>query len=244
MDISNDRYGSDWADDYDELTPIPQEQTEAAVSALGRLAGTGRVLELAAGTGRIALGLADRGFEVVATDISPDMLARLRAKDPEGRIETRVESMIHISGDERFALVALVYNSLCCLTTQEDQLAVFATAARHLAADGAFVVESALVDPRDFREARPYRMTSELLFARFGQFDVYTQLLDQHYLIGKVADGTFRIRPDVARIAPPAELDLMARLAGLRLRERWSDWYGGRALHGPGTYVSVYEPAA
>ena len=239
MDLADDRYGSDWADDYDTVTPIPPEQTEKTVSFLARLAGQGPVLELAAGTGRLALPLADRGLDVTALDVSAPMLAKLRAKDPAGKVTTLTGSMTNIPGERRYQLIFCVYNSITCLTSQDEQVQFLQSAAGHLADGGVLVLESMLIDPATFRHATPLAMTGDALMARFGTYSVLTHMLEQHVLLLRPGQPV-SLRPVSGRLVTPAELDLMARLAGLRARARYSNW-DGAPLTGPGNFINVYE---
>lgn len=238
MDLDADRWGADWADDYDELLPIPAQQTADAIDYLYRNACGGTVLEIAAGTGRLAIPLADRGLSVTATDASDQMLARLRAKDRDARVTTRVEAMPVVTGGP-FALIFCVYSSLTCLSTQDAQLELVRAAAQNLAPGGRLVLETLLIDPRAFVETKPLAMTADGMIARFGRYDVVTQILDQYYLVAR-RDRPVSTRPDTGRMVTPAELDLMAKLAGLRLRERLGDWAGAPFVR-PGNVVSTYE---
>jgi SAM-dependent methyltransferase len=237
VDLSDNRYGDDWAEDYDALMPIPDCDTAAAVDFLASRAGGGPVLELAAGTGRLAIPLARRGLAVTATDSSQAMLDRLGAKDSTHLVTTRLEAMPVVSGGP-FTLIYCAYSSITCLHTQPDQLELLCAAAGQLTPGGALVIETALVDPRSFVEAKALAMTGDALMARFGRYDVATQVLDQYYLIARPGQQV-SIRPDSGRMVTPAELDLMARIAGLTTCERYASWHRAPAT-GAGNVVSVF----
>jgi len=238
MKLATDRYGRDWSDDYDDISPLAAESTAAAVRTLTELGAPGPVLELAAGTGRLAVPLAAGGLRVVATDSSSAMLAKLRRKDPTGRVSTRLESLPDIGGTERFRLIVLAYNSFRYLLSQDDQIHCLRSVRQHLAERGVFVIEMTTFDPHRYLENPVASLSEDHLFLKFGSYDPLTQLLEQHYLV--VRSGTVSLRPDVSRIVPPAELDLMARLAGLRLSDRWGGWRREPASAASRDIISVY----
>ena len=238
MQLPPQSYGENWAEDYDELMPIPHATTDATVEALARLADGGPVLEVAAGTGRLAIPLARRGLRVTAADASQQMLAKLAAKDTDGLVTVQVEAL-PAAGGGPYRLVACVYSCLTVLDTQAEQLQFVRNAAAALEAGGHLVIETLLVDPRTFVEARPLAMTADALMARFGKYDVVSQVLDQYYLIARPGEP-ISIRPDTGRMVTPAELDLMAELAGLEFVSRAADW-AGAPVTGGGNTVSVYR---
>src|SRR5690606_25006336 len=143
-------YGEEWAHDYDELALDDPEPVSTVVDALARLAGGGPVLDVAAGTGRVALPLAAAGADVTATDASAKMLARLREKDPAGRVRCRVEVLPEVSGSG-YAVVAILANSLWVLGTAREQKEFLVNAAASLAPGGVVVVEMTMVDPTRWR---------------------------------------------------------------------------------------------
>lgn len=241
VQLPPDSYGAHWSADYDELMPIPEAATAATVERLTELAAGGPVLEVAAGTGRLAIPLAERGLPVTAADSSVEMLDRLAAKDANGLVTRRVEALPEAGGGP-FRLVACVYSCITVLSSQAEQLAFVRNAAAALESGGHLVIETLLVDPRTFVEARPLAMTADALMARFGRYDVVTQVLDQYYLIGRAGEP-ISIRPDTGRMVTPAELDLMAELAGLAFVSRHADWTG-TPVTGGGNTVSVYRKPA
>lgn len=201
-----------------------------------------RALEFAIGTGRIALPLAERGVRVDGIELSAAMIERLRTKPGGTDLDVHLGDMTATRTGRRYGLVYLVFNTIFNLLTQDEQVACFDNAARQLECDGVFVVEAAVPSAWLPSEAyaRPERVTATSVTLDVCTYDPVTQVLDEnHVRIG--AEG-IAMMPISCRLTWPSELDLMARLAGLRLRERWGGWqrqpYTGRDLH-----VSVYERA-
>jgi SAM-dependent methyltransferase len=233
-------YGERIADRYDdlyaELDPTP------AVEAIARLAGgRGPVLELAIGTGRIALPLAERGVEVHGIDVSERMVARLRSKPGGEAIPVTMGNFADVPVEGRYAVVFVAFNTFFGLTTQEEQVRCFENAAAHLGDDGVFVVEGFVPDLTRFdRNQRLSAMTVELdeVQLEATRYDPVAQRsTSQHVFLS--AKGV-ELYPVVVRFAWPAELDLMARIAGLGLRERWGDWDGRPFTADSVRHVSVY----
>jgi SAM-dependent methyltransferase len=194
-----------------------------AVEMLTELAAGGRALEFAIGTGRIALPLAERGVPVAGIDNSEPMLARLRAKPGAERIDAVVGDMAATRVQGEFALVFLVFNTIFNLTTQDGQVACFENAAAHLGGGGRFVIEARVPELQRLplgQTVLPWRADPTGL--SFYVYDVVTQRLSgQHYY---VEGDRLQPSPTEMRYAWPSELDLMARLAGLRLEHRWGGW--------------------
>jgi len=196
----------------------------------------GGALELAIGTGRIAVPLAERGVRVEGIDFSPDMVAKLRQKTDEIPVELGDMTTTRVEGT--FSLVYIVFNSIFNLRTQELQVACFENAAAHLAPGGAFVVE--LMVPEVQRLPRGDKF---LLFdvsadhVGFDEFDLVTQELTSHHYAPE--RGDYSITP--GRYIWPSELDLMARLAGMELRERWADWDRSPFTAESTKHVSVWQ---
>jgi SAM-dependent methyltransferase len=211
-----------------------------AVERLAELAGGGRVLELAVGTGRIALPLAARGVPVAGIDSSEAMLARLRDKPGAERIEAVAGDMAVTRVAGEFTLVYLVFNTIFNLTTQDGQVACFENAAAHLGSGGRFVIEARVPELQRLplgQTVLPWRADPAGL--SYYVYDVVTQRLSgQHYL---VEDGGLRASPIEMRYAWPAELDLMARLAGMRLEHRYGGWDGAPFTGLSPAHVSVYR---
>jgi SAM-dependent methyltransferase len=204
---------------------------EATVDFLEPLA-TGGALELAIGTGRIAVPLAARGVRVAGIDYSPPMVEQLRTKSSEIAVEIGDYTTTRVDGP--FSLVYLVYNTIGNLTTQEAQAAAFENAARHLEPGGSFVIEVEL--PPD----RPWTVF-DLSDTHVGvdEYDAYSHLLVSHHFT--LRDGEWRRSSGDFRAVSPAELDLMAQLAGLTLRERWADWDRSRFTAESSKHISVWE---
>ncbi|HEX4491276.1 MAG TPA: class I SAM-dependent methyltransferase [Acidimicrobiia bacterium] len=211
------------------------------VAFLGDLAGDGAALELAIGTGRVALPLSARGIEVHGIELSPHMAAVLRAKPGADRIDVTVGDMATTRLDATFRLVYLVFNTIMNLTTQDEQVRVFENAAAHLEPGGAFVVEVLIPQIRRVAPGELGRVFSlEDDHVGIETFDdLAGQISWSHHW---VQDGdTLRRHSAPYRFVWPSELDLMARVAGLRLRERWSSWQRTRFDPNGIGQVVVYE---
>ena len=197
---------------------------------------SGGALELGIGTGRIALPLAARGVRVAGIDLSPDMVAQLRVKPGGGEIPVAIGDFSTTRVEGTFSLVYLVFNTISNLTSQEAQVACFANAAAHLEPGGCFVVEVGIPS------GAPLEVFS-LTDTHVGvdEFDPATQRSASHHFT--LIDGEWVRRSIPFRSTYPAELDLMARLAGMRLRERWSG-FGREPFTSESTrHVSVWEEA-
>jgi SAM-dependent methyltransferase len=212
----------------------------AAVDFLAALAGDGAALELGIGTGRLALPLSARGVPVQGIDLSPDMVAQLRAKPGAAAIGVTVGDFATTVVEGTFRLAYLVYNTIQNLTSQDDQVACFTNVGRHLEPGGCFVIEVEVPPLRRLppgETALAFRVTPERL--GFDTFDVARQLgVSHHYWVGEGRYGTFSVP---YRYVWPAELDLMARIGGMRLRERWSGWGREQFTSDSTTHVSVWE---
>jgi SAM-dependent methyltransferase len=231
-------YDDDAADMYDPAV------LEPAVDFLAALAGDGRALEFGVGTGRIALPLAARGVEVHGIDLSEAMLARLRAKPGAERVGMTVGDFSTTSVEGPFRLVYLVFNTIGNLTSQEAQVACFRNAAAHLEPGGCFVIEllvPALQRLPPGETVRPFHVSAS--YWGFDEYDVATQGLISHHL-SIADDGSAEHVSIPFRYAWPAELDLMAQLAGMRLRERWAGWNRDPFTNDSDTHVSVWEKRA
>jgi len=216
-----ERVAASYDDSEDEM--FRREAIDPAVDFLAGLAGDGAALELGIGTGRIALPLAARGVPVHGIDLSEAMVARLRAKPGGDRIGVTIGDFATTTVEGTFSVAYLVFNTIMNLTTQDAQVACFRNVATHLEPGGAFVVEVGVPDlqrlPRG-ETFRPFTVTPTRL--GFDEYDVVTQgLISHHYA---VADGELDALSIPFRYVWPAELDLMARLAGMELRDRFADW--------------------
>ena len=211
---------------YDELSTemFAPAVVGPAVDFLAALAGDGAALEFSVGTGRIALPLSERGVPVHGIDLSQAMLARLRAKPGAERIGITQGDNATTRVDGRFRVVHLVWNGISNLTTMDAQVACFQNAAAHLEPGGCFVIEVGVPDlqrlPRG-EKVRPFAVDDEHHLG-FDEYDVVNHgLISHHWWL---IDGRWVQMSMPFRYAWPAELDLMARIAGMRLRERWANW--------------------
>jgi SAM-dependent methyltransferase len=215
---------------------------DAAAAFLAARAPGGTALEFAIGTGRIAVPLVERGVRVDGIELSGDMVEQLRAKPASADLDVVVGDMSTASTGRTYDLVYLVFNTIFNLLTQDDQVRCFENAARHLTADGCFVVEAGV--PSSWLPQRSYvdaeRVAADGVTLDVCRYDPATQILDENHV--RITAGAIRFGPISQRLAWPAELDLMARIAGLRLRERWGGW-DGQPYTGEGLHVSVYERA-
>jgi hypothetical protein len=230
--------------DSDDDRMFSPEVVGRTVDLLADLAGDGGALELGIGTGRVALPLAARGVPVHGIELSRAMVARMRDKPGGDAIEVTIGDFATTRVPGSFRLAYLVFNTIMNLTTQDEQVACFATVADHLDAGGCFVVEVMMPALRTLPAGQtlvPYHHSPGRV--AFDRYDVSTQFVSSNYLsIG--GDGTGRWREIPFRYVWPAELDLMARLAGLRLRERWAGWDREPFTHESASHVSVWEKPA
>jgi SAM-dependent methyltransferase len=210
------------------------EVVAATVDLLVELAGEGAALELGIGTGRIALPLAARGVRVHGIDLSPDMVAQLRAKPGGGEIPVTIGDFSTTRVGETFSLAYLVFNTINNLTTQDAQVACFGSVASQLEPGGCFVVEVGVpgCDPLEVFDLSDTHVGID-------ERDAATQRLVSHHF--SLVAGRWELRSIPFRSVSPAELDLMARLAGMRLRERWSGWTREPFTAESRRHVSVWE---
>lgn len=231
-------YDSSKADKFETLL------IETAADLLAELAGDGAAVEFAIGTGRIGLPLANRGIAVHGIDISQPMLDQLHAKPGADRIHTSIGDMTTTVLGDDFAVAYLVYNTIMNLRTQEGQVACFANAARHLRPGGRFVVETMVPELRRLgpgETIRPFNVTSHHL--GFGEYiDLVDQILISHHY--HIDGDRVRTSSPAFRYVWPAELDLMARLAGLELEYRWADWDRAPFTGESTSHVSVWQRPA
>jgi SAM-dependent methyltransferase len=241
--VPPDYFDNRIAERYEAYWPelFRPEAIDPVVSFLADLAEGGAALELGVGTGRIALPLSRRGVRVHGIDLSPDMIARLQADPRAGDIGVTVGDFATTSVDGTFQLAYLLRNTIMNLTTQDEQTACFRNVAAHLRPGGCFVIEVIVPGLRQLppgESVRAFIVTREHL-----GFDEYTDLAAQtsishHYW---VIDGRLETFSAPFRYVWPSELDLMAQLAGLTLRERWSDWNREPFTGESATHISVWE---
>jgi SAM-dependent methyltransferase len=216
---------------------------DPVVGFLADLAGEGGVLELGIGTGRIALPLSQRGVRVHGIELSPAMVARLQAKPGANEIGVTIGDFATASVGRTFRLAYLVYNTIMNLTTQDEQVECFRNVAAHLDPGGYFVIEvgvPALQRLPPGETVRAFTVSPTRL--GFDEYDVATQILYSHHY--HVVEGRLEVFSAPYRYVWPSELDLMARLAGMTLHERWSGWKREPFTSDSTTHVSVWEKTA
>ncbi len=233
-------WGKDIAEIYDETSAAEFSPSvlEPIVDFLADLAGVGPALEFAVGTGRVALPLSKRGIAVHGIELSPHMAAQLLTKEGAEAVPVTIGDMTttHVPGT--FRLVYLVWNTIMNVTTQEEQIAVFTNAAAHLGTGGCFVVEVGVPQPSKV----PSVFALEPGHVGVDTYDdLVGQIMSSHHW---VEEGGHLVRHSAPyRYVWPSELDLMAKLAGLRLRERWAGWDRAPFTSESTTQVVVYEKA-
>jgi SAM-dependent methyltransferase len=243
--MPEDHFGEHVATRYDEwdAAAFSPDVVDPIVDFLAGLAGGGAALELGIGTGRIALPLAARGVPVHGIDLSSAMVARLKAKPGAEAIGVSIGDFATTRVDGTFALAYLVVNTIMNLTSQHEQVACFRNVAAHLEPGGCFVVEVGVPALRRLppgETVRAFDVGSERL--GFDEYDVAAQgLVSHHY---RVVDGALDVVSVPFRYVWPSELDLMAQLAGMTLRERWGGWRREAFTADSEMHVSVWETPA
>ena len=242
MDDEDGYFGESVAASYDDPSDdmFNPALVDTVADVLAGLAGGGRALELGIGTGRIALPLARRGVPVHGIDLSRAMVARLRAKPGGDAIGVTIGDFATTRVDGTFRLAYLVFNTIMNLTTQEAQVACFRNAAAHLDPGGCFVIEVGVPELRMLPPGQnvvPFHV-SPTRWA-FDIYDVATQATSSNYVTVDGGRGEYRSIP--FRYVWPAELDLMAQLAGMRLRDRWEGWTRQPFTSESRQHVSVWQ---
>jgi SAM-dependent methyltransferase len=242
VDDADGHFGERIAASYDEsaVDMFEVDVVQPAVDLLADLAGGGRALELGIGTGRIGLPLALRGIPVHGIELSRAMVARLRDKPGGDAIGVTIGDFATTAVDGTFSVAYLVFNTIMNLTTQAAQVACFRNVAAHLEPGGCFVIEVAVPDLRILPHGQtvvPFHV-SPTRWA-FDVYDVATQAMSSNYV--EVVEGRGEYRTIPFRYVWPAELDLMAQLAGLRRRERWSGWGREPFTSESRQHVSIWE---
>lgn len=229
-----ERYETYWPALFDPAVIDP------VVSVLADLAGTGAALELGIGTGRIALPLRQRGVPVHGIELSPAMVAQLKSKPGGGDIGVTIGDFATTRVDRTFNVVYLLRNTIMNLTTQDEQVECFRKVAAHLETGGTFVIEVVVPELQRLppgETVRPFAVTPTHL--GFDEHDVAAQRLVSHHYW--VIDGQLETFSSPFRYVWPSELDLMARLAGMTLRDRWSDWDGHPFTSDCRQHISIWE---
>jgi SAM-dependent methyltransferase len=224
--VQENYFSEEVAADYDDSSgpEFDPHVIARTVDFLAELAGDGPALEFAVGTGRVALPFAARGARVSGIELSAAMADRLRAKDTEQRVDVTIGDMATTRLQGSFRLAYLVFNTIGNLITQEQQVACFANAAAHLEPRGYFVIEVGVPDLRRLPPGEDARVFSHA--PGYVGYDRYTDLVAQQAVSHHFFAGRSRVREFTTplRYVWPSELDLMAKLAGLSLRDRWAGW--------------------
>jgi SAM-dependent methyltransferase len=239
MTYSPSTYGEEIAEVYDELHGDGDHQ---AIATLAELAVQGPVLELGIGTGRLALPLAQRGLSVSGIDSSPAMVEKLRNKPGGASIPVTIGDFGNVTLDERYNLVFVAFNTFFALLTAEDQARCFRNVTSMLRPGGSFVLEAFVPDLARFDRGQRLAVTRiepDAVWIEAARHYASSQVVDSHFV--RLSNSGVRLFPIRIRYAWPSELDLMATMAGLQLRERWSDWSKRPFASGSATHVSVYE---
>jgi SAM-dependent methyltransferase len=236
--MPKDYFGENVAARYDEGSAemFDPAVLGPTVDFLAELAGDGAALEFGIGTGRVALPLSERGVEVHGIDLSDAMVERLRAKPGAERIGVTIGDFATTRIDGRFSLVYLVFNTIGNLTTQDEQVACFENAAHHLEPGGCFVIELGF-SGEGGRPLRVFDLSDT--HAGIDEYDAPTQRLVSHHF--SLVDGRWVRLSIPFRSVGPGELDLMARLAGMTLRERWGSWKREPFTSASTKHISVWE---
>src|SRR5512133_1119765 len=229
------RYDSSAADMFDPAVLDP------AVDLLAELAGDGSALELGIGTGRVALPLSERGVRVCGIDLSEAMVARLRETPGAERIEVAIGDFASTRVDGAFSLAYVVFNTIGNLTSQDAQVACFENVAAHLEPGGCFVIELGVPGLRTLPPGERFQVFDfSPEHIGIDEYDENQGLISHHL---SPADGSWTLVSMPFRYVWPAELDLMARLAGMTLRERWSGWNREPFTSESRRHISVWERA-
>jgi SAM-dependent methyltransferase len=239
--VPENHFGEQVAARYDDDAEIfAPEAVDPVVDFIFELARGGRALELGIGTGRIALPLSRRGVSVAGIDLSEQMVARLRAKPGAEEIAVTIGDFATTTVDGTFSVAYLVFNTIGNLTTQAAQVACFQNVAAHLEPGGSFLIELGIPDLQRLPPGETMRVfhASETHWG-IDEYDVANQGLTSHHL--ELVDGRFELVSMPFRYAWPSELDLMAQLAGMTLRERFGGWKREPFTSESRTHVSVWE---
>jgi SAM-dependent methyltransferase len=236
---SKETYGERIAAVYDDWFA---EYDSDAIDVLAELAQGGRALELGIGTGRFALPLSAKGVEVHGVDAATSMVARLKEKPGADRIAITMGNFADVPVDGKFAVIYIVFNTFFALSSQEEQVRCFRNVAAHLQPGGCFVMEAFVPDVARFTSGQvnwATKVTADEVQLDVGQHDAATQRVNSQRVV--LTEGNVRLYPVQIRYCWPSELDLMAQLAGLRLRERWENWKREPFTSKSVSHISIYE---
>jgi len=234
-------YGRAIANDYDSLYKTVPD-TDEAVALLAGLSDGGSILEMGIGTGRLALPLRARGIAVAGIEGSQEMLDQLRAKPGGADIPVTVGNFADATMNGTFSVVVLALHTIFGLPSPDDQIRCFENAAKHLEPGGVFVIEARVMDASDFtggEAVAPRFAGDQQVELQVQRFDLVTQLVEVTNI--HLSNAGVRLNSYVNQYTTPREFDLMARVAGLRLRDRWEGWRGETFTAHSRRHVSVYE---
>ena len=231
-------YGEKIADIYDDWYSSPDE---SSIALLCDLAQSGRVLELGIGTGRVALPLKDKGIDISGIDASPSMVEKLRVKSDGKDIPITLGDFSEVDVEGRYDLIFVVFNTFFSLTTQEEQLKCLQNVARSLTPEGVFLIEAFVPDIGRFDRGQSVRATDvgeNRVKIDVSRHDPLRQLVTSQHVI--LTENGARLYPVTIRYTWPSELDMMARVAGMKLVDRWGNWERGSFSSDSGKHISVY----
>lgn len=231
-------YGDRIADAYDLLY---RAVDPAAIDLLARLAGEGPALELGIGTGRLALPLAARGVTVHGIDASEAMVRKLQEKPGGNDIPVTIGDFAELRSEEHYSLIYVVFNTFFALQTQEEQVRCFQSVASQLRDDGCFLLEVFIPDLTRFdrgQRTSTFQVETDAVTIEATRHDPVAQRVESQMI--RLTEAGVRLFPVQLRYAWPSELDLMGRLAGLRLRNRWGGWEEEVFGAGNQSHISVY----
>lgn len=232
-------FGAATAAHYDDS---PRGDEADAAEFLAEYAHDGSALEFAIGTGRIALPLTAKGVRVDGIELSPHMAEQLRAKPGGRNLNVILGDMSRATTNRHYSLVYLVYNTIFNLLTADDQIRCFENAARHLTRDGVFVVETALphvwMPPGESDYVHAEHIAQDTVMLDVARYDPVTQLLEENHI--RLSTQGITMTPIVCRLITPGEMDLMARIAGMRLVSRFANWQRTRFDSESKAHISVY----
>lgn len=243
MKFNPETFGTLYADEYDALHN--PGTTAESVELIAELAGSGRLLELAIGTGRMALPLVEKGFDLEGVEGSPEMVAKLHAKPGGADIPVLIGDMADFRIERAFDFAFLVFNTLFNLTSQAAQVACFKSAAQHLRPGGQFLVETFVPDLSRFHDNQAVRsrnMAFKTVWLEAIEHDPIEQVFNMQRV--RITEEGTKLAPLLMRYAWPQEIDLMAQLAGLELEHRWGGWNREPFTADSKMHVSLYRKAA
>jgi SAM-dependent methyltransferase len=237
-DYTDETYGELIADVYDDWYGDVDSQM---LEMLTRLAGGGRALELGIGTGRVALPLSQSGVKMYGIDSSPAMLKKLRAKPGSAQIQLHQGNFANIPFKEKFDLIFVVFSTIYSLLTQEEQIRCFQNVADHLESKGLFAIEAFVPDLSRYQggqSVRAVQLESQETRLAASMLDSINQIISSQFIV--LDNSKINVKPVKIRYIWPSEMDLMARLAGLKLLNHWDDWDQSSFTGNNKKHMSIY----